>query len=224
MRGANPKIIGHAIAALAFSLLLAACESPAPRDTNFQWNLQSDHPAHHAHAHSTYTASNSPITPRRKPTPGWYHEQAPQTTSSTTTSGPIYAGNGMFQWPLQGRILSDYGTDSTGERNDGINISATYGTPIHAAAAGTVTYAGNELKGYGNLVLIRHDDGYVTAYAHAQNIIVSRGDAVSRGQVIGYAGDTGDVTSPQLHFEIRHEMAPVNPHTLLATARDRVSS
>ena len=109
------------------------------------------------------------------------------------------------------RILSDFGTEANGERNDGINIAAAYGTPIHAAAGGTVTYAGNDLKSYGNLVLIRHDDGYVTAYAHAQNIVVARGDTVSRGQVIGYAGDTGDVTSPQLHFEIRQGSKPVDP-------------
>jgi murein DD-endopeptidase MepM/ murein hydrolase activator NlpD len=221
-RGANRnRVLTRAAIALGVSFLLAACESPAPRDTNFQWNLQSDR--HHAHSHTTYTAATSPITPRRKPVPGWYHDQSAQPVP-TTTSDTIYAENGRFLWPLQGRILSDFGTNASGEKNDGINIAAAYGTPIHAAAGGTVTYAGNELKGYGNLVLIRHDDGYVTAYAHAENIIVARGDTVTRGQVIGYAGDTGDVNEPQLHFEIRHEMAPVNPHTLLATSREKVSS
>ena len=94
------------------------------------------------------------------------------------------------------------------------------GTPIRAAASGTVTYAGNELKDYGNLVLIKHAGGYVTAYAHADRLLVRRGDFVAKGQVIGYAGQTGDVSTPQLHFEIRHGTTPVNPRSCLARARN----
>jgi len=105
--------------------------------------------------------------------------------------------------------------NGNGQRNDGINIAAPLGTPIRAAASGTISYAGNELKGYGNLILIKHDDGYVTAYAHAESIVVNRGDTVTKGQIIGYAGTTGDVTTPQLHFEIRHGVQPVNPRTML---------
>lgn len=120
-----------------------------------------------------------------------------------------------FAWPLQGHVISAFGTKSNGEQNDGINIASDYGIPIHAAAGGTVTYAGDELKGYGNLVLIRHDDGYVTAYAHAQTLSVRRGEVVTRGQVIGYVGDTGGVGEPQLHFEIRRGKTPVDPLTLL---------
>ena len=116
-----------------------------------------------------------------------------------------------FIWPLQGRIIEAFGGSKRGERNDGINIATQDGTPIHAAASGTVTYAGNELKGYGNLVLIRHSDGYVTAYAHAGSIRVNRGDVVERGQIIGTAGETGDVDRPQLHFEIRHGVQAVDP-------------
>jgi murein DD-endopeptidase MepM/ murein hydrolase activator NlpD len=112
-------------------------------------------------------------------------------------------------------VISDFGTESNGERNDGINIAAQPGTPIRAAAAGTISYAGNELRGYGNLILIKHDDGYVTAYAHAERITVQRGDTVTKGEIIAYAGSTGDVTSPQLHFEIRHGVQPVNPRSLL---------
>jgi murein DD-endopeptidase MepM/ murein hydrolase activator NlpD len=122
----------------------------------------------------------------------------------------------QFVWPVHGRVISAFGRDGNGEKNDGINIAAELGAPIHASAAGTVTYSGNELKGYGNLILIRHDDGYVTAYAHAQSISVGRGDHVDKGQVIGYAGATGDVDSPQLHFEIRKGAQPVNPKLLLA--------
>lgn len=123
-----------------------------------------------------------------------------------------------FAWPVEGRIISAFGTSASGQRNDGINIAADLGAPIHAAAAGIVTYSGNELKGYGNLVLIRHDDGYVTAYAHAESITVTRGQRVVKGQVIGYAGDTGDVKTPQLHFEIRKGVQPVDPKPLLMAA------
>lgn len=126
-----------------------------------------------------------------------------------------YAGPLRFVWPVDGPVISSFGSSRNGERNDGINIAANLGEPIHAAAAGTVTYAGNELKGYGNLVLIRHDDGYVTAYAHAERIAVDRGERVTKGQVIGYAGATGDVSRPQLHFEIRHGVEPVDPKPLL---------
>ncbi|HEY1614421.1 MAG TPA: M23 family metallopeptidase [Rhizomicrobium sp.] len=129
----------------------------------------------------------------------------------------VTISHGRFAWPLSGPVILPYGSDDSGARNDGINIAATLGTPIHAAAAGTVTYAGNELKGYGNLILITHDGGYVTAYAHAQSIDVSRGDHVDKGQVIATAGKTGDVSRPQLHFEIRRGVQPVNPKLLLAS-------
>jgi murein DD-endopeptidase MepM/ murein hydrolase activator NlpD len=124
-----------------------------------------------------------------------------------------------FAWPLRGPVISPFGAGGDGERNDGINIAAEQGTPIRAAAAGTVTYAGNELKGYGNLILIAHDDGYVTAYAHAQSMAVDRGDRVDRGQVIGAAGATGGVRQPQLHFEIRRGIRPVDPGLLLTANR-----
>jgi murein DD-endopeptidase MepM/ murein hydrolase activator NlpD len=90
------------------------------------------------------------------------------------------------------------------------------GTPVKAAEDGTVAYAGNELKGYGNLVLIRHANGYVSAYAPASELLVKRGDAVKRGQIIGRSGQTGNVTSPQLHFEIRKGSTPVNPNQFLS--------
>jgi len=115
-------------------------------------------------------------------------------------------------------VISDFGSGGSGERNNGINIAAAVGTPIHASAAGTISYAGNELRGYGNLVLIKHDDGYVTAYAHAERIVVQRGDTVTKGQVIAYAGSTGDVTTPQLHFEIRKGSTPVDPTQFLGGA------
>ena len=125
------------------------------------------------------------------------------------------AGTVAFAWPLNGRVISAFGASSGGERNDGINIAAIQGTPIHAAASGTVSYAGDDLKAYGNLLLIKHEDGYVTAYAHADRLIVGKGESVTKGQVIGYAGHTGDVATPQLHFEIRRGTQPLDPSALL---------
>ena len=120
-----------------------------------------------------------------------------------------------FLWPVKGPVISPFGESPNG-RNDGINISAERGAPIFAAEAGTVTYVGNELKGYGNLILIKHDNGFVTAYAHADTVLVQRGEHVERGQVIGSAGDTGDVSRPQLHFELRIGTRPVDPTPYLA--------
>jgi murein DD-endopeptidase MepM/ murein hydrolase activator NlpD len=116
-----------------------------------------------------------------------------------------------FRWPVRGRVIGAFGPKPNGVQNDGINLAVPEGTPIKAAEDGVVAYAGNELKGYGNLVLVRHSNGFVTAYAHASDILVKRGEAVKRGQVIAHAGQTGNVTSPQLHFEIRKGATPVDP-------------
>lgn len=138
----------------------------------------------------------------------------PQRVAAVQTySAPI-----QFMWPVAGTVISSFGATASGGRNDGINIAAHLGEPIRASAPGTVTYAGNELRGYGNLVLLHHGDGYVTAYAHAERLTVSRGEHVGKGQIIGYAGATGDVSSPQLHFEIRHGMQPVDPKPLLVAS------
>ncbi|MGI9465436.1 MAG: peptidoglycan DD-metalloendopeptidase family protein, partial [Aestuariivirgaceae bacterium] len=119
--------------------------------------------------------------------------------------------NGRFRWPVRGRVISRYGSKPGGARNEGINISVPEGTNVRASEAGVVAYAGNELKGYGNLVLVRHEGGWVTAYAHNRDLLVQRGDTVRRGEVIAKAGQTGSVTSPQLHFEIRKGASAVNP-------------
>ncbi len=119
---------------------------------------------------------------------------------------------------MQGRIISAFGPKPNGQHNDGFNIAVPENTPIKAAEDGIVAYAGNELKGYGNLVLIRHADGWVTAYAHASAVLVRRGESVKRGQVIARAGQTGGVVTPQVHFEIRKGSQPVDPAGLLKTA------
>jgi murein DD-endopeptidase MepM/ murein hydrolase activator NlpD len=121
-----------------------------------------------------------------------------------------------FRWPVHGRVISQFGARANGQPNDGINVAVPEGTAVKAAEDGVVAYAGNELKGYGNLVLVRHANGYVSAYAHASELTVKRGDSVKRGQTIAKAGQTGNVTSPQLHFEIRKGSTPVDPTQYLA--------
>jgi murein DD-endopeptidase MepM/ murein hydrolase activator NlpD len=116
-----------------------------------------------------------------------------------------------FRWPVRGKVIDAFGKRADGTHNDGINLQVPQGTEIHAAEGGQVVYAGNELKGYGNLVLIRHDNGWVTAYAHAEQMLVKRDDIVKRGQVIAKAGRTGSVDRPQVHFELRQGSKPVDP-------------
>jgi murein DD-endopeptidase MepM/ murein hydrolase activator NlpD len=116
-----------------------------------------------------------------------------------------------FRWPVRGKVITSYGAKTNGKANDGINLAVPEGTPVKAAEDGVVAYSGNELKGYGNLILIRHANGYVTAYAHASELLVKRGDTIKRGQVIAKSGQSGEVGSPQLHFEIRKGSSPVDP-------------
>jgi murein DD-endopeptidase MepM/ murein hydrolase activator NlpD len=116
-----------------------------------------------------------------------------------------------FRWPVRGKVITGYGAKTNGKSNDGINLAVPEGTPVKAAEDGVVAYSGNELKGYGNLVLVRHSNGYVTAYAHASELLVKRGDTIKRGQIIAKSGQSGEVGSPQLHFEIRKGSNPVDP-------------
>jgi len=133
-------------------------------------------------------------------------------TASTHAAAP------QFRWPVRGRVISGFGPMTNGQQNDGINLSVPEGTAIRAAEDGVVAYSGNELKGYGNLVLVRHGSGYVTAYAHASELMVKKGDTVRRGQVIARSGATGTVSAPQLHFEIRKGSTPVDPMQFLPGA------
>lgn len=122
---------------------------------------------------------------------------------------------GDFIWPVKGPIISSYGPKEGGLHNDGINIAAPVGTPVKAAQSGVVAYAGNELKGYGNLLLVRHANGWMTAYAHNSKLLVKRGDTVSKGQTISLSGSSGSVTSPQVHFEIRKGAKAVDPRGVI---------
>lgn len=128
---------------------------------------------------------------------------------------PPKQGETRFLWPVHGRILASYGTGANGTHNDGINIAAAPGTPVLAADAGVVAYAGNELRGYGNLLLVKHSGGWMTAYAHNSALLVKRGDRVRRGQEIARVGATGAVGEPQLHFEIRQGTRALDPDDYL---------
>lgn len=141
----------------------------------------------------------------------------PESTASISPAAPAASSSGSsdFRWPARGRVISGFGS---GGSNEGINIAVPEGTPVKAAGDGVVAYAGSEVKGYGNLVLIRHDNGYVSAYANNGQIDVKRGQRVSRGHTIAKSGQTGNVTSPQLHFEIRKGSTPVDPMKYLASA------
>src|SRR5438046_8835928 len=112
-------------------------------------------------------------------------------------------------------MITSYGANINGKANDRINLAVPEGTPVKAAEDGVVAYAGSELKGYGNLVLVRHSNGYVTAYAHAKELMVKRGDTIKRGQVIAKSGQTGNVDTPQLHLEVRKGPSPQDPMPML---------
>ena len=148
--------------------------------------------------------------------------EAPQQTAEAKPAErvpdpPARAGSGFIR-PVEGRTLVGYGKQPGGLNNDGINVAAARGTTVKAADNGVVVYAGNELRGYGNMLLISHAGGWMTAYAHLDSMNVVRGDKVRRGQRIGAVGSTGNVTSPQLHFEIRRGKQPVDPEEQLAAS------
>jgi murein DD-endopeptidase MepM/ murein hydrolase activator NlpD len=131
---------------------------------------------------------------------------------------PAARDDQTFLWPVTGKVVSEFGPLSDGLHNDGINIAAPVGTPVRAAENGVVVYAGNELRGFGNMLLIRHADGFVTAYAHNESLLVARGDTVERGQIIARVGSSGSVDSPQLHFEIRVGTDAVDPREYLGSS------
>lgn len=135
---------------------------------------------------------------------------APRKPVTTAIATPA-AFTGRFVWPLSGRIINKFGPLAPGKINDGINIAAPKGTPIHAAANGVVAYAGDQIAVYGGLILIDHGSGWVSAYGHAGQIDVQRGQAVKAGDIIGRSGASGQVQTPQLHFQLRKNRAPVDP-------------
>lgn len=121
-----------------------------------------------------------------------------------------------LQWPVAGNIISRFGPKTNGLSNDGVNIEAKAGEPIWASADGEVIYVGNDLNGYGNLMIVRHADGWLSSYAHAQEFLLAKGTKVKQGDLLGYVGSTGSVKSPQLHFSLRQGKIPVDPETAIA--------
>jgi murein DD-endopeptidase MepM/ murein hydrolase activator NlpD len=147
-------------------------------------------------------------------------QPAPASPQAKLPKSPVTAkipprASKKFLKPVSGKMLSSYGPKDNGSFNDGINIGAARGAAVVAAENGVVVYADNELKGSGNLVLIRHADRWVTAYAHLDEIKVRRGDVVNRGQPIGTVGSSGAVDKPQLHFEVRRGIEAINPEVYL---------
>lgn len=190
-------------------------------------------PAEKSAATGSPPAGSAPVAPGQKPEPpaaagepppqkpgqpGAQKEASAAPPPAQSKPPPPRTGKG-FEWPVQGRIIERYGNGPNGTHNDGINIAARPGEAVHAADDGVVAYAGNELRGYGNLVLIKHSGGYMTAYAHNAQLLVKRGDVVKRGQEIAKAGSTGTVDSPQLHFEIRQGTHAIDPTSLLPSLR-----
>lgn len=140
---------------------------------------------------------------------------AKSSSTAQTYAQPSTKRKNKFAWPVKGQIISKYGPIAKGRNNDGINIKAAKGTPVKAADSGTVAYAGNELKGFGNLILIKHSDGWVTAYAHNDSFKVKKGQSVKKGDVIATVGTSGGVDVPQVHFETRAGKKALNPQAYL---------
>jgi murein DD-endopeptidase MepM/ murein hydrolase activator NlpD len=145
----------------------------------------------------------------------------PVATAALSDTEIAAAGRGRFTWPAQGTVISAFGPKGTGQRNDGLNLRVAAGEPVKAAAAGEVVYAGDQVPGFGNLVLVKHDGGWVTAYAHLSRADVRMRQTVAQGQQIGQAGSTGGVAEPQLHFEVRYapsakdKAIPIDPALVL---------
>lgn len=144
-------------------------------------------------------------------------EAAPVAPVEKGAAGPSAAAGaagsamGKLRWPAKGKVIGQFGPRPDGTHNDGVNLSVPQGTEVHAAEAGEVAYSGSELKGYGNLILVRHPNGWITAYAHNDELLAKRGDKVKRGQVLAKAGKSGQVDQPQVHFELRQGSKPVDP-------------
>lgn len=188
-------------------------QARAPRPAARQQAMNTQTPPQ-KQTHTARLVQQQPAQAPKAMQPRPQQQVARNDTARQTPPGMI---DGGFRWPVRGRIISTFGQKPNGMRNEGINIAVPMGTSVKAAESGVVAYAGNELKGYGNLVLIRHANGWVTAYAHNSKLFVKRGDTVKRGDIIAKAGKSGSVTSPQLHFEVRKGASAVNPMKYLDT-------
>ncbi|OYU16058.1 MAG: hypothetical protein CFE37_03220 [Alphaproteobacteria bacterium PA4] len=161
-------------------------------------------------------AAPRPRTPpsvKPAPKPG---AAAPPQSAPVAAPLPVLTGDApAFRWPVEGRVLSGFGAKPGGRFNDGVNLKASGGAPVRAAGDGVVAYAGDAIPAFGNLILIKHAGGWVTAYGHAEALLVARGARVRQGDVIARAGATGAVTEPQVHFELRRGRTPVDPARII---------
>jgi murein DD-endopeptidase MepM/ murein hydrolase activator NlpD len=176
-------------------------------------NYDADAAGAEAGAKQSARANN---TPGNKPgdaaaSPETTGDGAKRVASVDQLPAPDPMSGNSFRWPVKGRVIAGFGTKPDGGHNDGIDVAVPQGTSVKAAENGVVAYSGNELKGYGNLVLIRHANNWVSAYANNEELLVKRGDKVRRGQIIAKAGATGAVSQPQVHFELRKGSRPVDP-------------
>jgi murein DD-endopeptidase MepM/ murein hydrolase activator NlpD len=154
--------------------------------------------------------SAAPAAAAGQPTP-----LSPAAAESSVTV-PATPPPPRFAWPLKGKILAPYGTAAGGQKNDGIDIQAETGAPVKAADGGTVIYAGSDVAHLGNLLLVQHAGGYITAYGNNEALLVKKGDTVKKGQAIAKAGNSGGATSPRLHFEVRRGGSrTIDPMTVL---------
>ncbi len=151
------------------------------------------------------------LVPMPRPNP----RAAPPVRPRAAPPAPPVGDAPQLRWPVEGRILSGFGAKPGGRFNDGVNLKASAGAPVRAAADGVIAYAGDAIPGFGNLVLIKHPGGWVTAYGHAETVLVTRGTRVAAGDIIARAGSTGAVTEPQVHFEVRRGRTPVDPERVV---------
>ncbi|MBO9543088.1 LysM peptidoglycan-binding domain-containing protein [Caulobacter sp.] len=157
---------------------------------------------------NTYSRPSAPVAAQPVTPPPSTTRPIIESSAAPTEAEIIASGRGKFAWPVRGEIISDFGAKSTGQRNDGLDIRAASGTPVLSAAEGKVAYAGNQVPSYGNLVLVRHADGWVTAYAHLSSINVKMQQDVRQGEQLGAVGATGGTNEPKLHFEMRYAPTP----------------
>jgi murein DD-endopeptidase MepM/ murein hydrolase activator NlpD len=194
---------------------------PAPTQSASDDKAQDEKPTTPIAASDEVIGGGSPTMADSKPV----ESKAPETKTANSGAStdqlpqPDPMSGNSFRWPVQGRIISEFGSKADGGHNDGIDLAVPQGTSVKAAENGVVAYAGDELKPYGNLILIRHSNNWVSAYAHNEELMVKRGDKVRRGQVIAKAGKTGAVSQPLVHFELRKGSRPIDPTKYMSNAQ-----
>ncbi|HEV2363439.1 MAG TPA: LysM peptidoglycan-binding domain-containing M23 family metallopeptidase [Caulobacteraceae bacterium] len=185
--------------------------TPAPDYSAYERGAPAYPPAPRQYAYGSYQPTYRTV-PAPSAQPYYYHPapEAVPAPAAPDLQQVAALGRGRFIWPVHGEVISPFGSAGVGRRNDGVDLKSPLGTVVRAAAAGEVVYAGDQVPGFGNLVLVKHADGWVTAYAHMERVTVQMRQSVAQGQEIGEVGETGGVAEPQLHFEIRYAATPTD--------------